>query len=245
MGNQSRQSRRGLLQCKCCLYYCGTFVWILLNVMFTSNLPVQLISSVDPKFLKLTKMDDQIYKVFREGFKDFEIKLLKEEDLKSDKAKAVGVNVGMCVPYHQNCSGGLSVSVVFASQTWRSFCNQFEGLVEDFNYGTLLRLDCEGDYTEENTIFGACVRHLRSAFKESNSSLQHISCFQSPGFSSWRLRSPETERATTTVCSAPSKDSPPLTGFYENTQPTNFVFVVKFYCASYNSCLFRTNLNVA
>lgn len=106
MGNQSRQSCRSLLQCKCCLYYCGTFVWILLNVMFTSNLPVQLISSVDPKFLKLTKMDDQIYKVFREGFKDFEIKLLKEEDLKSDKAKVVGVNVGICVPYHQNCSGG-------------------------------------------------------------------------------------------------------------------------------------------
>ena len=27
-------------------------------------------------------------------------------------------------------------------------------MVEDFNYGTLLRLDCEKDYTEENTIFG-------------------------------------------------------------------------------------------
>lgn len=44
-----------------------------------------------------------------------------------------------------------------ASQTWRAFCNQFEGVVEDFNYGTLLRLDCEGDYTEENSIFGTCA----------------------------------------------------------------------------------------
>ena len=26
--------------------------------------------------------------------------------------------------------------------------------MEDFNYGTLLRLDCRKDYTEENTIFG-------------------------------------------------------------------------------------------
>lgn len=26
--------------------------------------------------------------------------------------------------------------------------------MEDFNYGTLLRLDCRQDYTEENTIFG-------------------------------------------------------------------------------------------
>lgn len=31
---------------------------------------------------------------------------------------------------------------------------QFDGVVEDFNYGTLLRLDCTKDYTEENTIFG-------------------------------------------------------------------------------------------
>lgn len=44
-------------------------------------------------------------------------------------------------------------------QTWRPFCNEFEGLVEDFNYGTLLRLDCEKDYTEENTIFGTYTSH--------------------------------------------------------------------------------------
>lgn len=83
------------------------------------------------------------------------------------------------------------------------------------------------------------VHHLRSALKEPNSRnscLQHVSCFQSPGFSSWRLRSPETARATTAPCSAPSKEPPPLTRFYENTQPTNFVFALKFYCASYNGC---------
>lgn len=56
------------------------------------NLPLQLISSVDPKFLKLTKMDDQIYEAFRVSFKDYDIKLLKEDDLKSDKAKEVGVS---------------------------------------------------------------------------------------------------------------------------------------------------------
>lgn len=57
------------------------------------KLRLQLISSVDPKFLKLTKMDDQIYEAFREQFKDYDIKLLKEEDLKSDKAKEVSVTV--------------------------------------------------------------------------------------------------------------------------------------------------------
>uniref|UniRef100_A0A672IKJ6 Polysaccharide biosynthesis domain containing 1 n=2 Tax=Salarias fasciatus TaxID=181472 RepID=A0A672IKJ6_SALFA len=84
-----------------------------------------LISSVDPKFLKLTKMDDQIYSSFRESFPELDIKLLQADDLKSEQAK----------------------------ERWRPFCSQFEGLVEDFNYGTLLRLDCEKDYTEENTIF--------------------------------------------------------------------------------------------
>lgn len=39
-------------------------------------------------------------------------------------------------------------------QKWRPFCLRFEGVVEDFNYGTLLRLDCRQGYTEENTIFG-------------------------------------------------------------------------------------------
>lgn len=52
----------------------------------------QLISSVDPKFLKLTKLDDKIYSSFRETFKDLDIKLLKPDDLKSDAAKEVSVN---------------------------------------------------------------------------------------------------------------------------------------------------------
>ncbi|XP_068609189.1 protein PBDC1 [Brachionichthys hirsutus] len=89
-----------------------------------------LISSVDPKFLKLTKMDDEIYESFRGLFKDLDIKLLREDDLKSDKAKEV----------------------------WRPFCNQFEGVTEDFNYGTLLRLDCEKEYSEKNTIFATRIQ---------------------------------------------------------------------------------------
>ncbi|XP_076020447.1 protein PBDC1 [Genypterus blacodes] len=89
-----------------------------------------LISSVDPKFLKLTKQDDLIYSSFRETFKDLNIQQLQPDDLKSDEAK----------------------------ETWRPFCNQFEGLVEDFNYGTLLRLDSEKDYSEENTLFATRVQ---------------------------------------------------------------------------------------
>ncbi|NXE97294.1 PBDC1 protein, partial [Menura novaehollandiae] len=92
----------------------------------TLHLPVQLISSVDPKFLNLTKVDDRIYEEFRKTFRDLRIDVLDPEELKSEPAKA----------------------------KWRPFCLRFEGVVEDFNYGTLLRLDSRREYTEENTIFG-------------------------------------------------------------------------------------------
>ncbi|XP_016363719.1 protein PBDC1-like isoform X1 [Sinocyclocheilus rhinocerous] len=89
-----------------------------------------LISSVDPKLLKLTKSDEQIYTKFREAFPDLSIEVLDPELLKSADAK----------------------------EKWRPFCNQFEGVVEDFNYGTLLRLDCQKDYTEVNTIFATRIQ---------------------------------------------------------------------------------------
>ncbi|NXG04508.1 PBDC1 protein, partial [Sakesphorus luctuosus] len=43
-------------------------------------------------------------------------------------------------------------------QKWRPFCLKFEGVVEDFNYGTLLRLDSCREYTEENTIFATRIQ---------------------------------------------------------------------------------------
>lgn len=100
-------------------------------------------------------MDDQIYEAFRERFKDYDVKLLKEDDLKSDKAKEVSVNMSILLPFQPHIMACFSEPFhCWGSQTWRTFCNQFEGVVEDFNYGTLLRLDCERDYTEENSIFG-------------------------------------------------------------------------------------------
>ncbi|XP_066570587.1 protein PBDC1 isoform X2 [Amia ocellicauda] len=89
-----------------------------------------LISSVDPKFLKLTKVDDMIFTEFRKTFSDLNIQVLNPDDLKSEESK----------------------------EKWRPFCNQFDGIVEDFNYGTLLRLDCQKDYTEENTIFATRIQ---------------------------------------------------------------------------------------
>ncbi|KAM5221447.1 protein PBDC1 [Ctenodactylus gundi] len=90
----------------------------------------KLISSVDPQFLKLTKVDDQIYSEFREHFETLRIDVLDPEELKSESAK----------------------------EKWRPFCLKFDGIVEDFNYGTLLRLDCSQGYTEENTIFAPRIQ---------------------------------------------------------------------------------------
>ncbi|XP_032705617.1 protein PBDC1 isoform X3 [Lontra canadensis] len=47
----------------------------------------KLISSVDPRFLKLTKVDDQIYSEFRENFEKLRIDVLDPEELKSESAK--------------------------------------------------------------------------------------------------------------------------------------------------------------
>uniref|UniRef100_A0A8C5WEH1 Polysaccharide biosynthesis domain containing 1 n=1 Tax=Leptobrachium leishanense TaxID=445787 RepID=A0A8C5WEH1_9ANUR len=89
-----------------------------------------LISSVDPRHLKLTKADDLIYSVFREEFPNLCIENLDSEDLKSPAAK----------------------------EKWRPFCMKFEKEIEDFNYGTLLRMDSSKDYSEENTIFSTRIQ---------------------------------------------------------------------------------------
>ncbi|XP_075063262.1 protein PBDC1 [Mixophyes fleayi] len=89
-----------------------------------------LVSSVDPRLLKLTRSDDMIYTAFRGEFPNLRIDVLDPEDLKSPAAK----------------------------EKWRPFCMQFEDQVEDFNYGTLLRLDSSKEYSEENTIFSTRIQ---------------------------------------------------------------------------------------
>ncbi|XP_078284921.1 protein PBDC1 [Rhinoraja longicauda] len=89
-----------------------------------------LISSVDARYLRLTKEDDLIYTEFKRQFSEMRVDVLDPEELKSESAKLA----------------------------WRPFCMQFETLVEDFNYGTLLRLDSSKDYEEKNTIFATRIQ---------------------------------------------------------------------------------------
>ncbi|KAB7497099.1 Protein PBDC1 [Armadillidium nasatum] len=83
-----------------------------------------LLCALDPKLLRLTQKDNLIYEEFKKEFPDFKLKVLEEEELKSPAAK----------------------------EKWRPFCSKFEKEIEDFSFATLVRLNCEEDYTEENTI---------------------------------------------------------------------------------------------
>ena len=38
-------------------------------------------------------------------------------------------------------------------QKWREFIHEFEGMVEEATFGTLLRIDCRDGYTERNSMF--------------------------------------------------------------------------------------------
>lgn len=42
--------------------------------------------------------------------------------------------------------------VTFELQKWRPFCEKFKDVVEDYSFGTLLRLDHSGEYSEHNSI---------------------------------------------------------------------------------------------
>jgi len=83
-----------------------------------------LLCAIDPSSLRLTRLDDDIYTEFREKFPDFKVDKVEESQLKSPEAK----------------------------EKWRPFCNSFEGKVDDFNFGTLLRVNSSADYSEENSI---------------------------------------------------------------------------------------------
>nr|CAG4641321.1 EOG090X0HAI [Eulimnadia texana] len=91
-----------------------------------------LLCSVDPKLLKLTKVDNDIYKDFREQFPALDITKLTEDELKSPEAK----------------------------ERWRPFCDNYKDLVEDFNYATLLRLECGKEYSEANSVIVPRVQFL-------------------------------------------------------------------------------------
>ncbi|KAI9500704.1 hypothetical protein GGI25_006336 [Coemansia spiralis] len=93
---------------------------------------MKVLKSVGPRSFKLTPIDDELYGDFKKSFPDLRLDVLDQEEFKSPMAKA----------------------------KWREFMNKYETKVQDFNFGSLLRIDCKGDYTEENTMFAMRTQFL-------------------------------------------------------------------------------------
>jgi hypothetical protein len=90
----------------------------------------QLISSFDPSTLRLTAIDDFIFRQFKKKFKGMKIDVIDFNELKADEAKP----------------------------RWRAFCKIFESMIQDYNFATLLRKDVSHGYTDDNTILVARIQ---------------------------------------------------------------------------------------
>ncbi|TNY23745.1 putative polysaccharide biosynthesis protein [Rhodotorula diobovata] len=90
-----------------------------------------LITQVQPSTLKrLTKWDDDIVEAFLAAFPEYDdadkLRVLDEDEIKSPAGK----------------------------KRWRDFMMPFEKKIDEYNFGTLIRLDCTQDYSEANSMFG-------------------------------------------------------------------------------------------
>lgn len=77
--------------------------------------------------LRLTKYDDEILEHFNKEFPDFDLKAtINEDDMKSKEGK----------------------------ERWRTFINQYEKKIGDYNFGTMLRANANTEYSQDGVIFG-------------------------------------------------------------------------------------------
>ncbi|CED82679.1 Uncharacterized conserved protein [Phaffia rhodozyma] len=91
----------------------------------------KLISSIPPSKIRLTKVDDMMLAHLVRDFpalvspeNDYAaLRVLNEDEMKSVKGK----------------------------EAWRNYVKEYENLVPDYNFGTLVRTDASGDYAQENT----------------------------------------------------------------------------------------------
>lgn len=86
-----------------------------------------LLEKVPGSKLRLTKMDDEISKHFKEEFPEFDPnETVDEGQMKSKEGK----------------------------ERWRNFMNRYDGKIHDFNFGTMLRSNPKYEYDQDTTIFG-------------------------------------------------------------------------------------------
>ncbi|KAF9458254.1 polysaccharide biosynthesis-domain-containing protein [Collybia nuda] len=90
-----------------------------------------LLEKVEPRELRLTKLDDEIFDHTMATFPEFaeasheKLTKLDEEWMKSEDGK----------------------------KRWRDFIAEYEKKIKDYNFGSLIRTDARDEYGETNTIF--------------------------------------------------------------------------------------------
>ncbi|KIJ40404.1 hypothetical protein M422DRAFT_32259 [Sphaerobolus stellatus SS14] len=90
-----------------------------------------LLASVEPKDLRLTKLDDEIFEHLKAAFPE----LVQEP---YDQLKKIDEN------FMKNESG---------KKRWHEFILQYEKTVKDYNFGSLIRVDADDEYSQTNSIF--------------------------------------------------------------------------------------------
>lgn len=92
-----------------------------------------LISKVKASSLRLTNYDNEIFDTLLTDFPELSNKEavaeINEDAMKSKQGK----------------------------ERWRNFCEKFKE-IDDYNFGTLLRTKCSGEYSEQNTIFAVRIQ---------------------------------------------------------------------------------------
>ncbi|EKM78291.1 hypothetical protein AGABI1DRAFT_75807 [Agaricus bisporus var. burnettii JB137-S8] len=90
-----------------------------------------LLEKIQPRELKLTKLDDEIYEHTMRVFPEFseapheKLVKLDEDWMKSVEGK----------------------------KRWRGFIEEYKEKMKEYNFGSLIRMDANGEYGEANTIF--------------------------------------------------------------------------------------------
>uniref|UniRef100_A0A1I8BU19 Polysacc_synt_4 domain-containing protein n=1 Tax=Meloidogyne hapla TaxID=6305 RepID=A0A1I8BU19_MELHA len=102
-----------------------------------SSVHMNILMSVDTTKLKLNKYQDDVYKYFREMFPDMDVFETNEVQLKGGN-----------------------------KEKWRQFCEYFKETVDDYNFGTMLRIRADGIYDEANTIITQKVCFLLNSPKD-------------------------------------------------------------------------------
>lgn len=88
-----------------------------------------ILEKVRGSSLRLTKIDDEIYEHLKTDFPELDVsKTIDEDEMKSKSGK----------------------------ERWRKFMMAYEKKVDDYNFGTMLRVNPRLEYGKEETIFGRC-----------------------------------------------------------------------------------------